>query len=99
MSVTNRRIEKSAEATLSLGDMQFIKIKSMISQDVEGNEEEIAKADAKLWSEVAVDLRRGMWSTIKGLGKTTDADKKFFETCAQRVQEATTPKKTEGDKA
>ena len=94
-----RRIEKSAEATLNIGEMQFLKIKSMITQDVEAEDEKgIDAIDAKMWDNLALDLRRGMWRSIKNLGKTTDADKRFFEACAQRVQEATAPQQ-EGTKS
>ena len=96
MGIIKRRVEKSAEATLNVGDMQFLKIKTLISQDVEAaDEKELAEIDGKMWDEMAMDVRRGMWRLLKGLGKTTDADKKFFETCLQRVQEATTPKKAQ----
>ena len=91
-TIISRRVEKSCEATVSLGDMQFLKIKSLISQDIAGTEEEISKADRALWHDVALDLRRGIWTTISDLGKTTDADKKLFDTCKQRV-EAAKPKK------
>ena len=47
------------------------------------------EADTRIWNDISTDLRRGMWKMIKNLGKTTEADKKYFESCAQRVQEAT----------
>ena len=95
--IIKRRIEKSCEATLSLGDMQFLKIKSLMSQDVEGTAEELVKADKDLWHDVAMDVRRGMWTAISDLGKTTDADKAMFEACRQRA-EAAKQKPKEGDK-
>ena len=98
MAIVKRKIEKSAEATLSLGDMQFLKVKTHISQDMEADETELAAIDGKMWDDIALDVRRGMWRLIKGLGKTTDADKKFFEACAQRVQEATAPKQPQEEK-
>lgn len=95
-----RKIEKSAEATLNIGEMQFLKIKSSITQDVEAEDDKgIAAIDAKMWDDLALDIRRGMWRSIKNLGKTTDADKRFFEACAQRVQEATAAPKQEGKTA
>ena len=99
MGTIKRRIEKSAEATLNVGDTQFLKVRSMMSQDIEAaDEKELAAAEAKMWDEMALDLRRGMWKLLKGLGKTTDADKRFFEACAQRVQEATAPKQPQEEK-
>jgi hypothetical protein len=93
MGTIRRRVEKSAEATLNLDEMQFLKVKSLISEDVEAkDEQEMAAADGRIWDDLAKDVRRGMWRLLKGLGKTTDADKKFFEACAQRVQEATAPR-------
>lgn len=94
-SIIRRRIEKSAEATLNLGDMQFVKVRTLIDQTFEGTEEELKEADARVWAELGIDVRRGMWSTLRGLGKTTDADRKLFELCAQRVQEAMAAKKTQ----
>lgn len=92
-----RRIEKSAEATLNIGDMQFLKIKSLVSEDVEVNDDnEMAAVDCKLWDDLAKDVRRGMWRLLNGLGKTTDADRKFFDACSNRVQTATS--KTQEDK-
>ena len=92
-AIIKRKIEKAAEATLNVGDMQFIKVKSSITQDVEAsNDAEFVALDSKMWENLALDLRRGMWTVIKNLGKTTEADKKLFDSCAQRVQEATTPK-------
>jgi len=88
--VVRRKIEKSCEATLSLGDMQFLKVKSVLTQDVEGTSEELTKADKALWHELALDLRRGMWTTLTDLGKTTEADKAMFDACRQRVEEART---------
>jgi len=97
MSTIRRKIEKSAEATLNIGDMQFLKIRSSISEDVEvESEKELNEANAKVWEDLSLDLRRGMWKMIKSLGKTTDADKKFFESCEQRVQAATQTTKSEG---
>lgn len=99
MAIIKRTVEKSAEATLCLGEMQFLKVKSAISQDVEAaDEKELAAIDCKMWDDMALDVRRGMWRLLKGLGKTTDADKKFFEACAQRIQEATTPKQSQEEK-
>jgi hypothetical protein len=86
--IIRRKIEKSCEATLNVGDMQFLKLKSLMSQDVEGTAEEITKADRALWHEVAMDVRRGMWTCLSDLGKTTDADKVMFESCRQRVEGA-----------
>ncbi len=95
MGIIKRRLEKSSEATLNIGDHQFLKVRSVVSQDVEANDEkELVAIDAQMWDDLAMDVRRGMWRLLKGLGKTTDADKKFFEACAQRVQEATAPKQT-----
>jgi len=92
-----RKIEKAAEATLNIGDMQFLKIRSVITQDVEAEDEIGMNAiDSKMWDELALDLRKGMWKSIKTLGKTTEADKKFFDACHQRVQEATSTTKQEG---
>jgi uncharacterized protein YgiM (DUF1202 family) len=89
MGMTKRTIEKSAEATLNIGDMQFLKIRTAVTEDVEAEDEAgFSAADTKLWEIVSRDIRRGMWTTLKTLGKTTDADKKFFETCSTRVQEA-----------
>ena len=97
MGSIKRRIEKSAEATINVGEMQFLKIKSMVSQDIDvETEEEAKKEDARLWSELTFDLRRGMWTLLKGMGKTTEADKKFFSACEQRVQEAQVVKQPEG---
>lgn len=98
MAIIKRRVEKSAEATLNVGEMQFLKIKSLISQELEGEESEVNEAEAKLWKELTLDIRRGMWTMIKGLGKTTDADKKLFDSCAQRVQEAKEAKNKQEEK-
>jgi hypothetical protein len=96
MGTIKRTIEKSAEATLNIGDMQFLKIRSMIQEEVEvADEAEMLEADMKIWEDLSKDLRRGMWKLIKNLGKTTDADKRYFESCAQRVQEATGKPKEE----
>ena len=90
MAIIRRKIEKSAEATLNIGEMQFLKIRSSITQDVEAEDEKsLVAIDAKMWDDLALDLRRGMWKSIKNMGKTTDADKRYFEACAQRVQEVT----------
>ena len=94
-NVTRRHVEKAAEATLNIGDHQFLKVKSLVSQDIEGDEESIKAEEAKMWKEITLDLRRGMWGLLKGLGKTSDADKRLFEACAQRVQEATAEKPQE----
>ena len=99
MSIISRRIEKSAEATMNIGDTQFLKVRSMVSQDIEAaDEKELVAIECKMWDDLAMDLRRGMWRLLKGMGKTTDADKKFFEACAQRVQEATAPKQPQEEK-
>lgn len=99
MGTIRRKIEKSAEATMNIGDMQFLKIRSSMTQDVESDDEQgIVAADSKMWDDLAKDIRRGMWKLISGLGKTTDADKKFFEACANRVQEATSTRQQEGVK-
>jgi hypothetical protein len=90
MGTIKRTIEKSAEATLNIGEMQFLKVRSMVQEEVEvENEQELLEADTRIWNDISTDLRRGMWKMIKNLGKTTEADKKYFESCAQRVQEAT----------
>ena len=94
-NIVRRRVEKSCEATLNVGEMQFLKIKSLISQDVEGTAEEIVKADRDLWHEVALDARRGIWTALSDLGKTTEADKALFESCRQRVDGA--KQKKEGE--
>ena len=91
-TIIRRRVEKSCEATLNVGEMQFLKLKSLISQEIEGTAEEIIKADRALWHEVALDVRRGMWTSLSDLGKSTTKDREFFESCAQRVQEATAKK-------
>jgi hypothetical protein len=93
MAIIKRHIEKSAEATMNLGEMQFLKIRSLISQDIECEESELAKEDSKLWGELALDLRKGMWKTLKGLGKSTEEDRKLFEACERKVQEAITREK------
>ena len=83
--IIRRKVEKSCEATISLGNMQFLKIRSVMTQEVEGTEEELVKFDRALWHDVAMDVRRGLWTTLSDMGKTTDADKAFFETCRQKV--------------
>lgn len=88
MAIIKRLIEKSAEATMNLDGMQFLKAKTRIEQTFEGEEQEVHAAEAALWQEVSTDIRRGMWTILKSLGSTTDADKKFFTACAMRVQEA-----------
>jgi len=98
-NVIKRHVEKAAEATMNIGDHQFLKIKSLVSQEIEGDEESIKAEEAKMWKELTLDLRRGMWGLLKGLGKTTDADKRMFEACAQRVQEATAVKPQVQEKA
>ena len=95
-TIIRRRVEKSCEATLNVGEMQFLKLKSLISQDIEGTADEIIKADKALWHEVALDVRRGMWTALSDLGKSTDADKVLFESCRQRVEAA--KQKQEGEK-
>lgn len=95
MATIHRKIEKSAEATLNIGEMQFLKIRSSISEDVEAeNEQELNEANSKIWEDLSIDIRKGMWKMIKILGKTTDADKRFFEACESRVQAATKPAQT-----
>jgi len=94
-TIIKRKLEKSCEATLNVGEMQFLKIKSLMSQDVEGTEEELVKADRSLWHEVALDVRRGMWTAMSDLGKTTEADKNLFNACKQRIEAAKTKKESE----
>jgi len=89
MAIIKRLVEKSVEATMNLEGMQFLKAKTRIEQTFEGEESEVHAAEAALWQEVAKDIRRGMWTMIKTLGSTTDADKKFFDACSVRVQAAT----------
>ena len=100
MGIIRRKIEKSVEATMNVGDMQFLKIRSSMTQDVEeADETGLVAADSKMWNDLAKDIRRGMWKLLNGLGKTTDADKKFFEACDYKVQEATAAsKQQEGEK-
>lgn len=97
-TITKRKIEKSCEITLNVDEAQrhYIKIRSVMTQDAEGTIEELAKVDKALWHEVALDVRRGLWTALSDLGKTTQADKDLFDTCRQRV-EAAKPKPKEGE--
>jgi hypothetical protein len=98
-TITKRKVEKSCEITLNVDEAQrhYIKIRSVMTQDVEGTIDDLAKADRALWHEVALDVRRGLFTALSDLGKTTQADKEFFDTCRQRV-EAAKAKPKEGEK-
>jgi len=81
-----KTVEKSCEITVNLGSMQFIKIKSQASQTflVADSNDLRAKEDL-MWSDIGVDLRRGLVSTLSEMGKTTEADKEFFDLCKAKV--------------
>ena len=82
-----RRIEKSVEVTMSLGNMQFLKFRNTISEDVPYESEEFRDAYSRVMQhDLAVDLRRDMVATLVDLGKTTDADKEFFDACRDRIK-------------
>jgi hypothetical protein len=87
-----RRIEKSVEVTLNVGNMQFIKFRNTVSEDVQYTNEEFRDAYARVMQhDLAVDLRRDMVATLVDLGKTTEADREFFELCKEKIRRGTPP--------
>jgi mannose/fructose/N-acetylgalactosamine-specific phosphotransferase system component IIB len=82
----HKAVEKSCEITVNLGNMQFIKIKSQASQTFQSaDDKDLRTKEDLMWSDIGIDLRRGLVSTLSEMGKTTEADKEFFDLCKAKV--------------
>jgi hypothetical protein len=85
-----RSIEKSCEITVNLGNMQFIKLKGQLGEDrPEELTESRLEAEGEMWDDLALDLRKGLRSCLKGLGKKTEAPETFADTCSEKLETET----------
>lgn len=91
-----RVIENSAEVTLNVGNMQFLKIRHMISEEVSyGSQEFMDAYSIYVQHELATGLKRNMVATLVNLGKTTDVAQEFFDLCRSKVKVKETKKETD----
>lgn len=86
-----RLVSKSAEITVNLGDMQFIKLRSGVEESFESDTENgFVDKDAQLWKAVSDDLKIGLLSTLEALKKKTESVDKLADTAAKKLGTRTT---------
>ena len=74
--MTKRKVEKSCEITVNLGDMQFCKLRSSAEEEFEYvNEDDRLAREKALWTQVGQDIRVALLETLSILKKKYDLDK------------------------
>lgn len=95
-----RRIEKSAEITVNLGNMQFAKIRNLIEEEVEYDTEESRDAYSRqMLRDLAKELKQDVIELLAEMGKTSDDEiRALFDACKTRMKRKT-KEETKNDSA
>ena len=82
-----RKVEKSVEITVNVGDMQFIKIRNMVGEEFEydTDEQRITK-EHEIWQQVSEDVRFALVDSLRILKKKTEAPEKFADACGKKLE-------------